>query len=245
MELYSIKMRAAQAQEHISGAEKIVDAAALDEYCSLLLRRAMTHGKGTPDFINIKIEAVREQDLLVLPALPVRTIQTATPEEGLRTAAEHLRRLGIARTDDILGVWLQAYGMRGAVLLDCDTLRRLEPDPARGIRATYMDSITPDGAPHDACATKNHFAEALVLATKVVHHPNIIAELCISDDPDYVTGYVAAREFGYVRITTLKPLGSPRGGRVFLFRGSEADRDDCIRYMEQQRVLVRLDGTTP
>ena len=84
------------------------------------------------------------------------------------------------------------------------------------------------------------FNEALVLATKVVSHPNILAELCISDDPEYVTGYIASREFGYVRVTRLKEPGSPMGGRIFLFRGDEKDREDCIRYLQQQKVLVHV-----
>ena len=33
----------------------------------------------------------------------------------------------------------EAHDMRGAMLLDADTLERLEPDPARGVRATRMD----------------------------------------------------------------------------------------------------------
>ena len=74
----------------------------------------------------------------------------------------------------------------------------------------------------------------------MAHHPNIVAELCISDDPDYVTGYIAAKEIGYVRITTLKPLGSSDGGRVFLFRGNQAELADCIDYLQHQKVLVQM-----
>ena len=113
----------------------------------------------------------------------------------------------------------------GAMLLNADSLERLEPDRERGIRATYMDMETADSARQSACEGKNHFNEALVLATKVVSHPNIVAELCISDDPDYVTGYIAS---------------SPNGGRIFLFRGGEEEREDCIRYLQQQKVLVHM-----
>ena len=35
--------------------------------------------------------------------------------------------------------------MRGAVLLHADSLRRLEPDQARGVRATCMDYTGNDG----------------------------------------------------------------------------------------------------
>ena len=69
---------------------------------------------------------------------------------------------------------------------------------------------------------------------------NILGELCISDDPDYVTGYFASKELGYVRITKLKEPGSPNGGRIFLFRGSEEEARACIRYLEREKVLVHL-----
>ena len=34
--------------------------------------------------------------------------------------------------------------------------------------------------------SKNHFQEALVLASKVAHAPHSMAEICISDDPEAV-----------------------------------------------------------
>ncbi|MDI5789105.1 6-carboxyhexanoate--CoA ligase [Bacillus licheniformis] len=37
--------------------------------------------------------------------------------------------------------------------------------------------------------------EALAIASKVCEHPAVIAELCWSDDPDYITGYVAAKSW--------------------------------------------------
>ena len=35
---------------------------------------------------------------------------------------------------------------------------------------------------------------SIVLATKVSAHPATVAELCWSDDPEYITGYVASRK---------------------------------------------------
>lgn len=58
-ELYSIKMRASQTENgqerHVSGAEKIVSRERLDSVVSQLLERALTHAKGKPDFINLKL----------------------------------------------------------------------------------------------------------------------------------------------------------------------------------------------
>lgn len=240
---YSIKMRAADGDTHISGAEKIVAEDELETYCARLLRRAMKHSKGTPDLVNLKIEAVAEEEITFLEALPVTTVRTSSLREGLSKVREYLRQLGLSdRADEILSIWESSYAMRGAMLLDVDTLQRLEPDPQRGVRATYMDMDTGDRGKQEACAGKNHFNEALVLATKVVNHPNILAELCISDDPDYVTGYIASKELGYVRITTLKEMGSPDGGRVFLFRGNHgAELADCIDYLQRRKVLVKME----
>lgn len=139
----------------------------------------------------------------------------------------------------VIALLRKAGTLRGAMLLDADSLERLEPDKLRGIRATYMDAAAP--APTSACSgvpEKNHYQEAVVLAAKVAHAPNILAEICISDDPDYVTGYVASRELGYVRIARMKEPGSPQGGRIFLYRGQREDLAATIDFIERRPVLV-------
>ena len=50
--LYSVKMRASSAGVHVSGAEKIVSAAAVSKVASRLVERALAHPKGTPDFVR-------------------------------------------------------------------------------------------------------------------------------------------------------------------------------------------------
>ena len=75
-QLYSLKMRASQQNEHISGAEKILTEEELQSCCAQLLQRALHHSKGKPDFINLKIEALCSEEILTLPALPVRTVTT-------------------------------------------------------------------------------------------------------------------------------------------------------------------------
>ena len=134
---YSVKMRASAGGAHISGAEKIVPAAAVPRTVAQLAERALTHAKGVPDFINVKIEDPGE--VLRLASLKVTTHVTATAEEGRAKAAELLRGAGIVRIDEIMARFAETSPMRGAMLLDADTLERLEPDPARGVRATYMD----------------------------------------------------------------------------------------------------------
>lgn len=239
MALYSLKMRAekiAQEREHVSGAEKILPEDELPAYMAALLARALHHAKGKADFVNFKVEAVAPEDVEHLDALPISTVEVETAEEGRRVILQALESLGLKNGEAILAKFSETYGMRGAMLLDADTLERLEPDAVRGLRATYMDDERAAKRPSDC---KNHFAEAVVLATKVVHAPHIVAEICVSDDPDYVAGYVAAQSFGYRRITKLKAMGSPDGGRIFLYRGPREGVADCIRYLEKQCVLVR------
>ena len=83
---------------------------------------------------------------MTLPALPVHTISTDTPEAGMAAVRGQMQRLGLARIEEILQIWQQSYAMRGAMLLDADSLQRLEPEPERGVRATYMDAQNLPGA---------------------------------------------------------------------------------------------------
>ena len=232
---YSVKMRAARGGAHISGAEKIVPAASVPKVTSALVLRALAHEKGVPDFVNLKVEA-QPGPLLRLKALPVTTHETATAAEGRAVASRLLAEAGLARVDEILARFAESHALRGAMLLDADTLERLEPDPARGVRATYMDDAA--SLEKGTAGGKNHYAEAIVLATKVQHAPGIVGEICVSDDPGYVTGYVATRALGYRRITTIKEKGDPNGGRIFLYRGPREGVAETIRFLERTPVLV-------
>ena len=229
--VYTVKMRASLSGRHISGAERIVPAARIPRTLSALAERALRHEKGVPDFINLKVE--ESGDVRRIPALPVSTFPVATVADGWAKAEELLRASGIARASEICGLFSEAHGMRGAMLLDADTLERLDPDRERGVRATNMDSDSPSPA-----GVKNHFAEALVLASKVLSAPGIVGEVCVSDDPGYVTGYVSTRESGYCRITRLKEPGDEAGGRIFLYRGRREDVAATIEYLERRTVVV-------
>ena len=144
MKIYSLKMRASKREEgtekHISGAEKIVSEDNLIGYSEALLNRALYHAKGKADFINIKIENINKDDILHLDSLPVTTIQVDNYQEGLEKIVAILGKMNIAKAREIVGKLEETYNLRGAMLLDADTLERLEPDQERGIRATYMDA---------------------------------------------------------------------------------------------------------
>ena len=264
MDYYSLKMRASQQvgegeqkhEQHISGAERIVGRDSVEAVCSAMVRRAMNHSKGDPDFINVKIEKVCESDIQVLKALPVTRVDVDTWQDGLEKAFGLVskavsecdeRLLRGARNDtreDLIKDFAQklpellrtTFPMRGAMLYDIATGERLEPDHERGVRATYMDAL--HSSEVDGC--KNHFNEAIVLATKVANAPGMVAEFCMSDDPNYVTGYVASKELGYVRIMKMKEMGDENGGRIFLFDSRKASAEECIEYLQKKKVLVEI-----
>ena len=232
--LFSVKMRASRDGAHVSGAERIVQGDAVPRLAAALAERAMSHSKGRPDFVNIKVETAPEP--LHVKALSVSTVEAKSPEEGWRIVRDLLASDGVRRTDELVALFRETCGMRGAMLVDADTLERLEPDRVRGVRATFMDAA--DSAARGFSSVKDHYAEAIVLATKVANAPGVVGEICMSDDPDYVTGYVASRRLGYVRITCLKRRGDPAGGRIFLYRGARDGVPAAIDFIERRCVLV-------
>jgi 6-carboxyhexanoate--CoA ligase len=132
--------------------------------------------------------------------------------------------------------------MRGAALVYARSGRRVEPDRKRGIRASRLgitggaEVLLSQELEKIALNTQT-VKEALVLASKVAAYPDIIAELCISDDPDYTTGYVASKDLGYIRIPHIKKKKTAAGGRVFFLRES-APISAVVRYLERRPVLV-------
>ena len=133
-------------------------------------------------------------------------------------------------------------GMRGATIITAQKGIRLEPDRKRGVRASRL-GITKTAARSLSLRLSRRdintdvVKEALILASKVMAHRNIVAELCVSDDPGYTTGYVASKKYGYVRIPHIKKRGSRHGGRSF-FITETADAGDLIHYLEETPVMV-------
>lgn len=240
-DLYSVKMRASMedngTSKHISGAEKILSEEQVYQCVNSLIERGLHHDKGEADFLNIKIEKAHRDEIEYLEALKVTTVEVDDYKDGLKEIDKFLKEIGAPCYEIIKPFIEQTYAMRGAMLLDITNLKRLEPDSDRGIRATYMDQERDIAKP--VSNYKNHYEEAIVLATKVVNCPGIVGEICISDDPNYVTGYVASKEAGYRRITKLKEMGSENGGRIFLYDPEKASVDDVINYLQKKMVIVK------
>ena len=118
---------------------------------------------------------------------------------------------------------------------------RIDGMGERGVRASKMDCVNSRGYDEYMQArglTGDHVREALVLASKVAGAEGMVAELCWSDDPYYVTGYVASPLYGYRRIPVMKERGSGIGGRVFFVRPG-TDMKELINYLEEQVVMIQ------
>ena len=230
--VYSVKMRAAQESRHVSGAERLVEWDAVDEVLRSLVQRAREHPNGDPDDITLTISRVQGK-ILSIPALPVVEPAVQSHTEAREVLATLLA--GFRLHADLLELLYASGPMRGAMLLDtgsCPELIRLEPDSARGVRVSALDY---EGR-HSM--EKDHFREALCLASKVAHCPYIVGEICVSDDPGYTTGYFASKTAGYVRLPHLKRADACGGGRIFLFDGPADRVRECMDFLEEQPVMV-------
>lgn len=252
--LYSVRMRASCQGQHLAGAERIVDVSVVSATAAALTERAMSRSNGTVDEICCSVERIDSATVRYERLPDVATYLVNDWREGRHVASCLLSRAGVENEVATQALSLLANGagsggkvMRGAVLMDARTGERLEQDQSRGVRVSRMD-LSPecrDVLVHELAAAglgHHRVLEALVLAGKVLCAPGIVAELCWSDDPDYTTGYVAALSGGYQRISILKPDGDARGGRVFFCNGSDAPREELIRYLECQAVLFNASG---
>ncbi len=246
--LYSLRMRASREGMHISGAERILPFERLSNGLTQLLNRAMDHGIGNPDEINFTVEQIKDE-IVCTDSLPISTILSEGIEDSRKNAAELLSLIGISDIairrafDDISkGASPDRSNMRGAMIIDMYTGERLEPDPYRGIRVSRMDfEEEAEGSlkieMERIGAKGQRVKEALVLARKVIL-AGTVAELCWSDNPDYTTGYVASKRYGYVRFPEIKREGDTKGGRSFFMKSSEIDLEDYIEFLEKKPVLI-------
>jgi 6-carboxyhexanoate--CoA ligase len=232
---------------HVSGCEGLYVEGDISKVVSSYVMRALQHSRGKPDRINITVEKIGLKPRPI-SSLPVSTIKSSSPREAER----HIRRIleAASVSDSALNTAWDILNsgnvMRGASLVSAKTGRRLEPDEVRGVRASRFGI--------DARAEKNlilrledqgiHTAavkEALALASKIASCREIIAELCMSDDPGYTTGYAATKRYGYVRVPHIKRKGTDKGGRVF-FLSENARMESVVKFLEKTPVLITRVG---
>ncbi len=247
--MFSIKMRSSMGGKngvggkHISGAERIVEERDVEKTVAALLERARSHQRGRADFINLKIQEIDEENAARVPLLKIYSHKSSTKDEGRAFARQELLRIGVAPLaveNAFSALESLPDSMRGAMIFDSVTGIRLDSFGERGVRCSNMD--VSDKAKYERQLSSinmagEHAREALVLASKVASAAGTVAELCWSDDPDYVTGYVASPKFGYCRISVMKDFGDFVGGRVF-FVDSKVDLENYIDYLQNKVVLV-------
>ncbi|MEW6109887.1 MAG: 6-carboxyhexanoate--CoA ligase [Nitrospirota bacterium] len=250
--MWNIRMRASKKggskvtrsdEIHISGAEGIYE----DHYIARIVEdytnRALNHPKGRPDRIIITLEEIKQKPKLI-KSLHVKTLKCGSPAEARVIIREFLSFLNIsdAAIKSALRVLGSGHTMRGASLIRALSGRRVEPDMERGIRVSRL-GISKTSDKILTLKLKHHglnnttVKEAIILASKVASFEQALAEVCVSDDPDYTTGYIASRKSGYIRIPHIKNKGNRRGGRVF-FIEEDADVDSAITFLEKTPVMI-------
>jgi 6-carboxyhexanoate--CoA ligase len=241
--MWSVRMRASRGGAHISGAEGLFTEGEVEKAIKEYIKRARNHPRGEPEEIFISVEKLRAKPR-ELSSLRLCTIECGSPAEARRLAGRMLRAEGISQkaVAAAFGVVRGARAMRGAALVSASGGARLEPDRARGVRASRLGidkkAWTALGRRLSRLGINTPTVkEALALASKALGTKGVLAELCVSDDPHYTTGYVATEKFGYVRIPNIKKKGSPRGGRVYLIKhGAGVGR--IVEYLERRPVLI-------
>jgi 6-carboxyhexanoate--CoA ligase len=242
--MWSVRMRArGRGGAHVSGAEGLFEKEEMEEAVRAYAGRALGHPRGRAADVVITLEQLRVKPREIR-ALPLRTLRCRSPREAKALSTEILRSAGISRVAlrNAFSVLRGRASMRGAALIAAMSGKRLEPDSKRGVRASRLGIAR---AAHRALSRRLRplgldnptVKEALVLASKVASARGVAAELCVSDDPDYTTGYLASSALGYVRLPNIKTPGSGSGGRVF-FINAGAGTDRIIRYLEQRPVLI-------
>ncbi len=238
---YSIRMRSAKSSAHVSGAEGIYDKVEIGNIVKDYTQRALVHEKGRADEIRLTVEELKETPKKIA-SLPLATVNTRNPEAALRASLKILTSVGITEraVEEAFRALNIGITMRGAMLMDIEGVR-LEPDLLRGVRVTRM-GITKNASSDLSRKlgrlglNNNTVKEALILASKVHKYRMVLGELCISDDPNYTTGYIATRTHGYIRLPRIKKRGIPYGGRAFFITGGEVK--DLIKYLQQTPVII-------
>lgn len=229
-------------EEHISGAEGLYKQSEMKKIVKKYIKRALNHPRGKADKIVITIEDIKQKPREI-PTLPLATVRCGTPYEGGKIAEKTLKSMGISkRAIDMALRLIKKGSMRGATLITAKGGNRLEPDKKRGIRVSRLGINTSALRVLSQRLKKlrintDTVKEALILASKVASSKQVIAELCISDDPHYTTGYIASKKYGYLRIPYIKSEGSRRGGRAF-FVNERVNIKKIITYLERTPVIV-------
>ena len=98
----------------------------------------------------------------------------------------------------------------GAIILSAQTGQRLDSTGTTRYQGNTISIKT--------CKCNGEISErvkdARALATCINAFEGVKAELCVSDDLQYTTGYFVSPKLGYRRIFNIKEKGTRHGGRI-------------------------------
>ncbi len=241
--LYSVKARASLKGRHLSGAERIVRESEIENVLEEIYKRVR---RKNPDSVNIKIERIEEEPLLIEKTLKIKDLHFSNYTEANKKAVEILKReTGIPerilwkRIEEVhTGAAPNKENMRGAMIVN-EKGERVELDSYRGIRTTTVDFLDRRKALEKLLEKgyTERTLDALALTKKNLLYLYIIAEYCISDEPDYTAGYVSTKKY-YYRFSPLKEFGNPKGGRIYFVKNG-INLQKLYDFLQKKPVLIK------
>ncbi len=242
-EYFSIKMRASKDGKHLSGAERIVAGKDIEKTLAELSRRGIYKN---PDELSLKVEKINSDIIYIPKTLKIKDLKFKDYRYANEKAVEIISDITcldkriVEEYIDLIhsGASENRENMRGAMIVDTDG-NRIELDKNRGVRTVLVDY---ENRAEVVNALLNNgyterTADALALTTKNMNYPDVIAEYCISDEADYVVGYVSLKEI-YYRFEPLKKEGNPKGGRIYFVKKS-INLEDFYSYLQKVPVIIK------
>lgn len=227
-EIYNVKMRGSFKEKHVTGYENIFKKEEISKISGDLIERGFKYSNVECDFISLKIEKIKTKPI-ILNSLNVSTFENSDPELARNFILENLKKISKDYIN-ILDNFYNSKKMSGALVYINGS--GIVSDKIKGLRVSCLGSTY-------KAALKDHFNEALTLATKVSSTPGYLAEICVSDDLNYTTGYFASHKTGYLRIKNIKNNNDFFGGRIFIFR-ENSNYLEIKNYLENVPVIVKI-----
>lgn len=261
--LYNIRMRSSVNGKHFSGGEEILPEKDLEEGIAKLFKRGFespSHDLRKEVSISIRIDGVAPEQIKRSQLLPVRQLNSDN-EETTRSFISSFLHLSLEDiTDDpkkttqsildCIDSFLKqnTAAMWGAIMLSPSGEK--VPVSDNGVRTTHIGIQGEARKALLKSATSNgisgrRFPEALMLASKVIAQPLVHLEICLSDDPDYTTGYIAGKKIGYIRLPHIKRTGITGGGRIYLLNKSPDEEELAVLVGELKERAFLFETIAP
>lgn len=244
--MFSVKMRASKAKKHISGTEHLVAEQDVEGSVQTSVSRAIHHSRGCPDEINIKLERIEESHIIGIPSLPLITVKCEDETIG-KTIIEKtlINKIPEITRFDFLEKYLYAECpyIKGAKFFDINNIGYIHSHQQEDVRVTNLDlSVDVVNGLKEQIERYEPFnfktADGLAIASKVCFCQGVLAEICLSDDPNYQGGYIAFPDIGYIRINKMKPFGSATGGRIIIIDSRKTKLIAIKEFLEKAITLI-------